>query len=410
MLRRLIALVFIQAFSVHANEDCSILVGSQALDHIQQQIETLSNTVSKIDEKEEISCSKELVNNILKAIQNEISSSSQSLSMSFYHNLDKVMYCDSKGEIKEIKQKLIEQLEVLKKTKKTPFVWADAKGVKIWEEELPEIRQNLNFKLSQLNSAVIVFVPSEKNNETIYNFEADLSLPIFSSWDRRKDLINYEEGEREKEDRILKKPASNFIRNYNHIEVSKIGILDKSCLYYAEKEKVKCNDDFSASITHEITHLLETRFPHFFKLLLKAEGGYKDRLKKAQEIVPQFGITKCTLDAYEDFCSDGPISEEDASKIAKATKIIQDVGSSAKRFYTQSLSSSQENFCKTPLLKQDNQNYCVDKKDSLYAFVRNGEEYLQVLVDKAFNDKEQFESSASLEEKHLITLLKEYLY
>lgn len=412
-LKGLIKLIFALSFSVHANEDCSNLVGGQTLNNLQNQIETLSETVSKIDQKEEISCSQELGKNILKAIRHEINSSSQSLSMSFYHNLDKIMYCDSKGELnKEIKQKLQEQLEELKKLKKTPFIWADAKGVKIWNEELPEIRQNLPFKLSQLNSSVITFVPSEKNNQTTYNLEADLSLPIFSSWDRRKDLINYEEAEQEKEDRILKEPASNFTRNYGHIEVSKIGIKDTTnCFYFIEKDKVECSQDFSGSITHEITHLLETRYPHFFKTLIKAEGGHKDRLKKAQEIVPQFGITKCTPSVYEDYCSDGPISQEDASKIAKATKIIQEEGNSAKRFYAQKLSSEAENnFCQTPVLKQDNQNYCVYKEDNLYAFVRNGDEYLQVLVEKSFNDKEQFESSASSEEKRLITLLKEYLY
>lgn len=408
-----LVLLIILLYSIQVKGKCPTLGGGQELDHVHGQIAKLNNVVSKLSNDEVISCSKDLEVSFLKAIQNEIYSSSPSLRMSFYQALDKVMYCDSKGKIKKVaKQKIIVQLELLKKIKNTPFIWADAKGVNVWKDEQPEIRLDLPFKLSQLNSSVIVFVPSEKDNQTTYNLEADLSLPIFSAWDRRKDLASFEEAEKEREDRILKELTPNFTRNYNHIEVSKIGIPDNiSCYYLIEKEKIECGQDYSNSITHEISHLLETRYPNFFKTLLNAKGGHKDRLKKAQEIVPQFGITKCTLDSYEDHCSDGALTREEASKIAKASKIIQDSGSSAKRFYAEKISSAaDESFCKTPLVKQDNQSYCVRREDSLYALVRNGEEYLQVLVDKAFNDKKQFENSASIEEKRLIALMKEYLY
>lgn len=174
-----------------------------------------------------------------------------------------------------------------------------------------------------------------------------------------------------------------------------------------------CDYEFNESIAHEILHLLETRYKRFIHALHNAKGGYKDRLKLAQTVVPAFGVTKCTRDSWEEFCDEhGPINEDETLQIVQKTKAPQDTGMNAGRYYAYELDeSSGQLYCEGEIKENNGRKYCVNfNLESLYTFVRGGEEYISVLLEKGINDPIQFEKIASAEEKKLFSLLKEYIF
>ncbi|EQC44528.1 hypothetical protein M899_2420 [Bacteriovorax sp. BSW11_IV] len=371
---------------------------------------------------------KKLADSIIK-IQNVLShSQAQSLDFKTYDYIDFVMDCDYKGHLKQDdKEKVLSILKIIKKEKTTPFVWADSNGVEFWENGvaklgfLPEeIRVDLPIILSQLNSSVVSFVPSESNERgTNYNFEADLIINLFSPWDRRdchclaeKDLEYFNEDI--SNPRISSEEQSNFTRNYSVVEVSKIAIHKKPiCYWYEDTDKIRCDYEFNESIAHEILHLLETRYKRFIYALHNAKGGYKDRLKQAQTVVPAFGVTKCTRDSWEEYCDEhGTISEDETLQIVQKTKAPQDTGMNAGRYYAYELDeSSGQLYCEGEIKENNGRKYCINfNLESLYTFVRGGEEYISVLLEKGINDPIQFEKIASAEEKKLFSLLKEYIF
>lgn len=370
-------------------------------------------------------CSKEAVQKYIQGVQREyMNSDGMALSFKIYHNIDNLMACDFKGQIDQNdKAKVKGLLTKIKKEKVTKFVWADSEDVSFWEDGveklsfLPEkIREDLPIILSQLNSSVIAFVPSEEMNQTHYNFESDLGVDLFSPWDRRDcDCIPSEDIDYINEDinkeRISSDLHSNFTRNYSAIEVSKIGIHQQAtCFWYKDTNSVKCEQEFESSIVHEVLHLLETRYPEFIKLLHNAKGGYKDRLKLAQSLVPAFGVTKCTEDTWEEHCSEGPISKEETKLIVDKTLPPQDTGVNAGRYYARKM-DPESSYCGDEIIIQGNEKFCVAmSSESLYTYVRGGEEYISVLLEKAIVDPAQFDKVASKEEKALFNILKSYIF
>ncbi len=371
-------------------------------------------------------CSKKSVEQYIQEIQREYNNSEGiALPFGIYHNIDNIMKCDFKDKIEESnKVKVKELLDKIKKEKETKFVWADSNNVSFWEDGirklsfLPEkIREDLPIILSQLNSSVIAFVPSDKAHQTHYNFESDLDIDLFTPWDRRDcGSIPSDDIDRMNEDinkeRVSSELHSNFTRNYSAIEVSKIGIHQKPyCYWYEETNSVKCEYEFNSSIVHEVLHLLETRYPKFIKLLHNAKGGYKDRLKVAQTHVPAFGVTKCTLDSWEEHCSEGPISKEETKLIVEKTLPPQDSGTIAGRHYARKMDPNDEfSYCGDEVVVQGSEKFCVNKSsESLYTYVRGGEEYISVLLEKAIVDPIQFNKIASPEEKALFDILKFYI-
>lgn len=373
-------------------------------------------------------CSSENIDLLISQVERELNYTDvQSLPFEAYKVIDLAMSCDFQGNLgEEDKKRMLSVLRLVKSKKTTPFVWADSKGADIWENEVSkrgfrpeEIRNDLPITLSQLNSSVIAFVPSESGDRTTnYNFESDLNIDLFSPWDRRYcNCMSNEEiqmtGEDLAMDRISEKEVANFTRNYSVIEVSKIAVHQSpTCYWYEESDEVRCEHEFNSSIVHEILHLLETRYPKFIEALHNARGGYKDKLRAAQKVVPEFGVTKCTHDSWEEFCSEGPINKEETKKIVKAATPPQDTGSIAGRYYAKKLDPKSEfKFCTDEIITRGNAEFCVDKsRESLYTFVRGGEEYIAVLLEKALVDRTQFAKVASEEEKRLFTLLMEYIF
>lgn len=373
-------------------------------------------------------CSSKSVQNVISNLESELKhSKSPSLSFQRYSEIDSVMMCDIQEKLAgNDRKKVLNILNEIKKSKPTPFAWASSDGVNIWEDGISnltflpqEIRKNLPIILSQLNSSIIAFVPSENGDRsTNYNFESDLDIDLFGPWDRRncegipKDELLFMKENLETE-RISKQESSNFTRNYSAIEVSKIAVhKSPTCFWYENTNKVVCQNEFTKSIVHEALHLLETRYPLFIKALHSAKGGYQDRLKLAQETLPEFGVTKCTPDSWEEHCSDGPISYDEAKIIALKTLPPQDTGSIAKKHYARKLNSNNEAlFCSGDIKEQAGEKFCVENNfESLYSFVRGGEEYISVLLEKAIVDPEQFNKVASDEEKRLFKILKNYIF
>ena len=373
-------------------------------------------------------CSSQSIERVVTYLKNELNHSKKpSISFKSYSEIDDVMMCDIHGKLNEQdKKKVLNVLNQIKKSKPTPFVWASSAGVDMWYDDvskltfLPqEIRKTIPVILSQLNSSIIAFVPSDVgNNSTYYNFESDLGIDLFSPWDRRscglpnEDILDMEENL--KKNRISDEASQNFTRNYSAIEVSKIGVhKSPTCYWYVSSNKVECLNEFDSSVIHESLHFLETRYPKFINILLNANGGYKDRLKIAQKYVPAFGVTKCTRDTWEEYCDEeGAISEEQTKEIVLKSLPPQDRGLNAKRYSAVKLDSTDESsWCGYEVVKQGNDEYCVNKNsESLYTFVRGGEEYISVLLEKAIVDPKQFEKVASDEEKKLFSLLKDYIF
>lgn len=373
-------------------------------------------------------CTGKSIRTIISNLKKELThSKSPAISFKRYNEIDTVMMCDIEDKLtKQDKDKVLNVLNEIKKSKPTPFVWASSGGVDIWDDDvskltfLPqELRKKLPIILSQLNSSIVAFVPSETGDRsTNYNFESDLDIDLFGPWDRRNcggisnDDLQYMEEDLKKK-RISDKDVSNFTRNYSAIEVSKIGVhKSPTCYWYENTNKVECKNEFDKSIIHEALHLLETRYPRFINILHNAKGGYKDRLKLAQKSVPAFGVTKCTPGVWEEHCSEGAISKEEAKTIVLKTLPPQGSGSVAKRHYARKLDPNDEfQFCNDQIVIQGNDKFCVDKKsETLYTFVRGGEEYISVLLEKAIVDPEQFNKVASYEEKKLFEILQMYIF
>lgn len=374
----------------------------------------------------DLDCSFQKMAQVRKAIQKELDGK-KSIAFDTYGAVENVMLCDLEGKLEpKLKKQILSELNELKNAKPTPFVWATREGVEFWDDGvskmgfLPEgLRETIPVILSQLNSSVVAFVPSETDdNGTYYQFEADLGIDLFSPWDRRScqqmpksELEDMSEDLRR--DRISKKEKSNFTRNYAAIEVSKIGLKSKpSCFYYPDKEDIICGETLSDSIIHESLHFLNNRFPTFSERLLAAKGGYQDRLKIAQEVEPKFGKTMCTPSVWEEHCTDGPITNEQATEIAKRAKLPQDYGTLVGKQYASELRPGEESCWQgSKQVERRGKVYCVDQEEgNLYVLVRGGDEYLQVLYEKAINDEKQFEKVASDEEKKLFKLMKEYLF
>ena len=173
-------------------------------------------------------CSSQSIERVVTYLKNELNHSKKpSISFKSYSEIDDVMMCDIHGKLNEQdKKKVLNVLNQIKKSKPTPFVWASSTGVDMWYDDvskltfLPqEIRKTIPVILSQLNSSIIAFVPSDVgNNSTYYNFESDLGIDLFSPWDRRscglpnEDILDMEENL--KKNRISDEASQNFTRNY----------------------------------------------------------------------------------------------------------------------------------------------------------------------------------------------------
>jgi len=373
-------------------------------------------------------CSRKSIQSIISNLKKEfIHSKSPALRFGMYTKIDEIMMCDIQGKLKkQDKTKVLNILNKIKISKPTLFVWASSKGVDVWNNGLSkltflpeEIRNTLPVILSQLNSSIVTFVPSETGDRsTNYNFESDLDIDLFGPWDRRNcnGIPNHDLQRLEKDlkkSRISKKDVSNFTRNYSAIEVSKIGVHQSpTCYWYKNSNQVECRNEFDSSIIHEALHLLETRYPLFINTLHNAKGGYKDRLKLAQKVVPAFGVTKCTPEVWEEHCTEGVISQEEVKKIIAKTSPPQDEGSIVGRHYARRIDPNAKVLhCYNEVVKQGNDKYCVNKgSESLYTYVRGGEEYISVLLEKAIVDPLQFKKVASEEEKKLFRILQMYIF
>jgi len=351
------------------------------------------------------------------------------LNSSFYRWLDPLLDCAVRDELSSTDgDRLKGELGRIAERFPTPAFVAQSPDRLIPLDGTSEIlgtgissrwRSSYGLRLSQLNSGVIAFTSSDIEStygsfQTSHNFfysvkaSSDLAPWVISGGDGyyRSQIDQAVPG-------ALEKPASNFSFTIGNRQLSKIGISTPVCYFYRETRTVKCERNVAATILHETLHLLPVRYPITTKTLLNLKGGYYARLSAAQHAVPEFMRSKCAPDVYENFCQkDGPVSKAEAAMIVNASNPPQIEGSLAKRYSAWPL-RPEISACPDgqEQISQNALRYCVDtQRESLYAFVRHGSEYLQSLYELAISDSDQYRRVASPDEQRTFQKLQEYLY
>jgi hypothetical protein len=369
-----------------------------------------------------INCEQNLLDPLQTLVSDSLSSGSPSLPFSLYGQIDLILACHLAGSIdSKAFDAAIEILRPLQQTE-VPLLVGDIDGIRFWNEDETisalgsEIMNTMPYILNQLNSSIIVLTPSElEQRQTYYNFESDLNLGLFATWDRRNCFDFDEDRMRELEARMSQpRILPNQIHSHTYIVLAMEAIKvrpDGVCMFNMNTQELNCDPATNSvsSIIHENAHLIETRFPLFYSLFHDLPGGRNDRLNRAKEVVPGYGTSACTYAGLTDSCIRA-ITQAEVQLILNETSLVQDAGSRAGVYYAQDVGSERD-WCGDGnlLLKKNGTNYCVWlTSDSLYALDRD-EEYIPVMIEAYFTNRAHYLESTTHQEQQAMSALLQIL-